>query len=70
MEIYITEMLRWGKTETHHYVVGAFSTKELAEAAGDVEKSWRGGKYEYKVILCIIDDKMPEKKLKHHSDCT
>ena len=31
---YITEALRWGDRENHSYVVGVYSTKELATLAG------------------------------------
>ena len=72
MKIYITEMLRWGDTETHHYIVGAFSTREQAELSGDIEKTWRACKYEYRVTeieLDALDDDYME-KMKYHLDCT
>jgi hypothetical protein len=33
--IYITEMLRWGDDESHHYIIGAYSTNEEASYAGE-----------------------------------
>lgn len=50
MNVYVTEMLRWGDDETHHYIVGVFDTREAAEEYGDAHKSFRGGKYEYRVV--------------------
>lgn len=50
MKVYITEMLRFGETESHHYIVGVFATEELAEKAGIIEKAWRGNKYEYRIV--------------------
>jgi hypothetical protein len=72
MKIYITEMLRWGNLEKHHYIVGAFSTFEQAELVGDVEKTWRAGKYEYwitEVELDVLDEDYME-KMKYHLECT
>ena len=37
MKIYVVEMLRWGDRESHSYVIGAFSSKEAADLAGDAE---------------------------------
>ena len=41
MKVYIAQMLRWGDSETHHYILGVFSNKEDAELVCDMEKSWR-----------------------------
>ena len=68
--LYITEMLRWGSQETHHYIVGIYSTYELAKTAGEVEKSWRGGtKYEYQIIEKTLDDILDPEKVDHHNSC-
>lgn len=66
---FITEMLRWGDTETHHYIVGAYSTRELAAHAGEVEKSWRAGKYEYRIVEVIIDAPIDDEMLINHNEC-
>ncbi len=66
---FITEMLRWGDTETHHYIVGAYSTRELAIHAGEVEKSWRAGKYEYRIVEVIIDAPIADEMLINHNEC-
>lgn len=55
MIIYVTEMLRWGEDETHHYIIGAFDNKKTAEQYGDAHKSYRGGKYEYRVVAIELN---------------
>lgn len=70
MTLYITEMQRWGDTETHHYIVGVFSTKEKADLAGNIEKSWRGNKYEPNIIEVEIDPTIDQEKLQNHIECT
>jgi hypothetical protein len=69
MKIYITEMLRWGTTASHHYIIGAYSTKEAAEQAGDAIESWRGGKYEARVVECDVDAALPDEILSYHKAC-
>ena len=68
--LYVTEMLRWGDVERHHYIVGVYTTRQQAELAGEVEKSWRGGKYEPAVVECEQDAADPLQKLQHHELCT
>lgn len=51
MKLYVVESLRWGDRESHSYVVGAYTSKELAEEAAQIEKDWRGGKY-----TCVINE--------------
>jgi len=68
--IYITEMLRWGDDESHHYILGAYSTKEDANFAGEVEKSWRGGKYDYRVVRKQLDAASGQEQYEHHRQCT
>ena len=55
MKVYIVEMQRWGDTETHHYIVGAYYEKAKAEDAGEKEAQWRGGKYEPNIVEVEID---------------
>lgn len=50
MTVFVVEMLRWGDDETHHYILGVFNSLREATKAGEIEKSWRGGKYEHKVV--------------------
>ena len=63
--LYVVEMLRWGDRENHSYVIGVYSTETLATLAGEAEKSWRGGKYEYAISLYTLDY-IPEEKLDFH----
>ncbi len=36
--VFVTQMLKYGCTESHHYVLGVYSTKAEAELAGEVER--------------------------------
>ncbi len=67
--IYIVEMLRWGKDETHHYIVGAYTNYEKAKFIGNAEKSWRGGKYEYRITAVKIDESIDPDILGYHISC-
>lgn len=68
MVLYVTEMLRWGDDESHHYIVGAFTSKESAEQYGDAHKSWRGGKYEFRVVPVVVDEVCQE-IVDYHKGC-
>lgn len=57
--IYILEMQRFGNEEAHHYIVGAYSTIEGANFAGDAEERFRAGKYEKKITQVEIDAPVP-----------
>lgn len=62
MKVYITQMLRFGDTESHHYIVGVFTTESKAIYVGEVEKAWRGGtKYEYRVVAENVNEEPPNK---------
>lgn len=69
MKVYITEMLRWGDDESHHYIVGVYTTQKYAILSGDSEKSWRGGKYEYRIVELTIDKPIPADILEYHRKC-
>lgn len=60
MIVFVTEMLRWGEDETHHYIIGTYSTRVQAEFAGRLEEDWRGGKYTFRVVETIIDAPVPQ----------
>lgn len=66
MKIFVTEMLRWGDDETHHYIIGAYSTLEQATECGEIEKTWRGCKYEYRIIETGLDAGLDEEKVITH----
>jgi hypothetical protein len=54
--LYVVEMLRWGDREQHSYVIGVFDSDDDAKQCGEIEKSWRGGKYEYEVKSIALND--------------
>ena len=64
--IYILEMLRWGEDDTHHYIVGAYTTEQAAILAGEIEKSWRGGKYEPNIVYIPINATADKAKYDYH----
>lgn len=64
--MFITEMLRFGNPEAHHYIVGIYTTKIQATFAGECEKSWRGGKYDYIVSEFEVDIPVPEDIYNYH----
>jgi hypothetical protein len=63
--LYVVEMLRWGDRENHSYVIGVYSSQTLAALAGEAEKTWRAGKYEYAISLYQLDY-IPQDKLDCH----
>ena len=67
--LYVTEMLRWGDQETHHYIVGVYSSREGAAFAGEIEKTWRGGKYDYQVVPMELDASAPDEQYQYHTSC-
>lgn len=53
--IYVAEMQRFDNDESHHYLVGAYSTSEGANFAADAEERYRGGKYSKKITPLEMD---------------
>lgn len=64
--IFITQMLKWGSTDSRNYILGAYSTKAEAEYAGEVEKSWRGYSYEPNIVEIVLDSPMSGVKVLNH----
>lgn len=56
MEIYIVTMYRYGNRESHSYLLGAWSTLELAKLNANTEILWRGNKYFPEIIKVILDE--------------
>lgn len=56
MNLYIVEMLRWGDDESHHYIIGVYDSLVQAEHSGLLEKQWRGGKYEYRIVEAELNE--------------
>lgn len=46
MTVYIVLMRRWGDSNMHSYVIGAFDSMDKAIASANAEEDARGGKYE------------------------
>lgn len=69
MKLYVTTMKRWGKDETHHYIKGVYSTKSDAMFAGDVEVTWRSGKYGFDVTECELDAATPTEEIEYFYQC-
>ena len=68
--IYVVEMLRWGDDETHHYVLGAYTTLAKAKLSGNAEKSWRAGKYDYRIVYVNLDQEPDFNIMGYHKECT
>lgn len=54
--VFVVEVLRWGDREQHSYVIGVFSSENLAVDAGKKERESRGGKYEYAISEHEVDE--------------
>lgn len=52
---YTVTAYRWGDRNMYSYVVGVYSKKHSALKAAQVEKEYRGGKYECEVIEWTLD---------------
>lgn len=68
-KVWVCEMLRWGASESHHYVLGVYTSEALAKQAGEVEVSWRGGKYDYRILQVMLDAPIAQEKIDHHEAC-
>ena len=68
MKLYIVEALRWGDDENHSYTVGVYEKKQNAIYAGEIEESWRGGKYKYRITEHELNE-IETKKLEYHKQC-
>ena len=67
--LYVVHMLRYGDTERHSYVLGAWSTRAAAELAGDVEKTVRAMKYEPLIVCVTVDKPIPAQNMRLHEAC-
>jgi hypothetical protein len=55
MQVFVTVMVRYGRVGDHSYLLDVFSDADKAMAAGQVERLWRGGKYEPVVETFTVD---------------
>jgi hypothetical protein len=68
MIIYIVTMQRWGDTESHNYVVGAYTDVLQAKEVGLAYRAWRGGKYEPRIDVIEVD-KVDDEVMEHWEKC-
>ncbi len=55
-EIYVVTMYRLGRRDGHSYVLGAFTKKQKAITATEIEIKNRGEKYMPEIIECIENE--------------
>ena len=61
--VYTVHACQHGDRELHSYIVGVYSSKELAIEASGAETEWRGGKYVCEIIEWLLDNiKTPRMK--------
>lgn len=68
MIIYIVTMQRWGDSESHNYVVGAYTDVLQAKEVGLAHRVWRGGKYEPRIDVIEVDQEDSE-VMEHWEKC-
>ena len=56
--VYVVTMYRFGNRESHSYVLGAYSSHDIAEQHAKVEKEWRAGKYSGEVLKLTVDSEV------------
>lgn len=54
--MFVVEALRWGDRSNHSYVVGVYTSLEIAARSAIMEEYWRGGKYSCKITKYTPDD--------------
>ena len=57
--IFVVEMVHFSGRESHSYVVGVFSSRNLASKVGEAHKIWSSDKYEYKITPVVLDNVDP-----------
>ena len=55
IHLYAVTAYRYGMRDDHSYVVGIYSTLDLAKSAADSEVEYRGGKYGCAVVEMPLD---------------
>ncbi|MNQ55258.1 hypothetical protein D3C85_693450 [compost metagenome] len=68
MIVYVVTMQRWGDSESHNYVVGAYTDVLQAKEVGLAHRAWRGGKYEPSITEVEIDS-MNIEVMEHWEKC-
>lgn len=67
---HVVTMQRWGDSETHNYVIGVFTNYWDAHHAGEVERAWRGGKYDALITPMVLDAEVDKQKEGWYKECT
>lgn len=67
--IYTVLMQRNADSESHHYIIGAYTTFQQARFAADCEETWRGGKYTANIQSWIPDSPVPPDIYDYHMSC-
>lgn len=55
MKVYIVTMYRYGDKESHNYIIGVYTSKDIAIMNGNTEIIWRGNKYYPEVVEMELD---------------
>ncbi len=55
MKVYVVTMYRYGEKESHSYIIGAWTDKDIAFQNANTEILWRGHKYYPEIIKVELD---------------
>ncbi len=55
MNVYVATMYRYGEKENHNYIIGVYTTRNIAIHNGNAEILWRGFKYYPEVVEVELD---------------
>ncbi len=61
--VYTVRACRWGDRETHSYIVGVYDKKHAAQKAAEIEREWRGGKYECEILEWTLGEGLEGRNL-------
>lgn len=56
--IFVTTMYKWGRSDSHSYVLYAGPSKHKALMVGEREEDERGGKYSSEIVECAPNGKV------------
>ena len=63
MKLYIVIMYKKGNREKHGYLLGAFSTAEIAETEGQKEKLYMNKKYKPVILVTDSDSSLTNNEI-------
>ena len=64
LSVFVVTAYRWGKRDSHSYVVGVYGDVKDALAFADNEESFRSNKYVCEIVEMIINSSIWEKGCK------